>query len=139
MSLHSRPIPAPKKTLEDLVSSTSSTQTVLPAPHPTLQPMSPPSGRRSSEDNPYAEASRASQARAEAVPADGTSRPWYRREPWLAVMITAFAPLAAAIFAPDPARYVLIGLTGLALIVGAVMLIRQGVFHPHPDSGPSRK
>jgi hypothetical protein len=54
-------------------------------------------------------------------------------------MLAAFVPLAAAVLAPDPAQYPLIGLTGLALIVGAAMLIRQGVFGAHAASRKSRR
>ena len=135
MSLHSRPMPAPKKTLEDLISPIGTHLVVRPETNQTTKP----SGSRSAEVDANAEPERLPEARAERAPADGTSRPWYRREPWLAVMLAGFVPLTAAIFAPDPARYALMGLTGLALIIGAAMLMRQGVFQPHPESEPSPK
>jgi len=128
-------MPAPKKTLEDLISPVGTRLVVRPETSPTAKP----GGSRSAEVDANAEPDRPLEARAEHAPADGTSRPWYRREPWLAVMLAAFVPLTAAIFAPDPARYALMGLTGLALIIGAVMLMRQGVFQPHLESEPSPK
>jgi hypothetical protein len=126
MSIHSRPVPAPKTPSH--AASNPTTYLSRPEPHPTPQPI----GRRLSESDPHAEPSRAAESRAEIAASDGTSRPWYRSEPWLAVMLAAFVPLVAAVVAPDAAQYPLIGLSVLALIVGAVMLIRHGVFRPHP-------
>jgi len=128
-------MPAPKKTLEDLISPVGTHLVVRPETNPPAKS----GGSRSAEVDANAEPERPLEARAEPAPADETSRPWYRREPWLAVMLAAFVPLTAAIFAPDPARYALMGLSGRALIIGAVMLMRQGVFQPHLESEPSPK
>jgi hypothetical protein len=54
-------------------------------------------------------------------------------------MLAAFVPLVAAVVAPDAAQYPLIGLSVLALVVGAVMLVRHGVFRPHAGSEPHRE
>ena len=134
MSLHSRPIPAPSP-LGNVGSTQLRTQApVLPEQQPTPAP---------SEKTPMDESGpsprRAPEVRAEPVVPAGATGPWYRREPWLAVMLSAFAPLAAAVFAPGSARVPLIGLTGLALIIGAVMLVRQGVFAPAPGSAPDSR
>jgi hypothetical protein len=135
MSLHSRPI-LPPKTLDNLTSSSSRTHSaVLPEPH-SAPPR--PTASRPTEADPNVEPKRPPETRAEPATAEAPTQPWYRREPWLAVMLAAFVPLAAAVFVPDPARYPLIGLTGLALVVGAVMLVRQGIFGPPTGSGPSR-
>jgi len=127
MPLHSRPIPAPKTPLQ--VSSDPTTYLARPEPHPAP----PPTGRPADERDRDAEPSRASESRAERVATDGTSQPWYRSEPWLAVMLAGFVPLLATLVAPDAAKYPLIGLSMLALVVGGVMLIRHGVFRPNPE------
>ena len=133
MSIHTRPIPAPK-TLDDVASSPGKTPSVvLPEPHRPPQP----SGNRPSEGKPNVEPDRQREVRAEPARADRTPGPWYRREPWLAVMLVAFLPLVATVLAPEAAKYPLLGLTGLTLIVGSAMLIRQEVRRPHPDSGSS--
>jgi hypothetical protein len=54
-------------------------------------------------------------------------------------MLAAFAPLAAAVLAPDVAQYPLLGLSLLGVVVGTVMLIRHGVFRPHPGSPSYRE
>ena len=131
MPLHSRPIPAPKP-LEDAGSTRVRMHTpVLPEQQPIPEPLA---ARRPEEGDPSAAPTRAPRVRAESATAEETPRPWYRREPWLAAMLAAFVPLTAAAFAPDSARVMLIALTALALLVGAVMLVRQGVFGPPPGS-----
>lgn len=127
MSIHTRP-PAQKRTPE----MTSNT-IVTSQPRPEPQPVTEPTGGRPSEIDPHVEPIRPAEARVERA-AEGTSPRWYRREPWLAVMLVAFVPLIAAVVAPDAAQYPLIGLTVLALIAGAAMLIRQGVFGAQPGS-----
>lgn len=72
-------------------------------------------------------------------PSAAASLPWYRSESWLAVMLAGFVPLLAAVIAPDAAQYPLIGLSGLLIVIGAVLMIRQGVFRPPTGSEPHRK
>ena len=133
MSIHSRPIRAPK-TPAEVASNTITARLVQPEPQP--EPLQ--SGTRPSENDPIAEPSRAPESRAEPAVSD-TSRPWYRSEPWMAVALAAFAPLVAAVIAPDTAQYYLIGLSGVLLAVSIVMLLRQGVFRPHAGSGSHRE
>jgi len=133
MSIHSRPIPAPKIPAQ-VAPNTITTPLVRPEPQPT-----PPTGTGRSEADPQSEPTRAREARAEAAASDGTSQPWYRSEPWIAVALAAFAPLGAAVIAPDAAQYPLIGLSGLLLVLSIVMLLRQGVFRPHAGSALHRE
>ena len=133
MSIHSRPILAPK-TPTEVASSTITARLVQPEP----QPAPLPNGTRPSDSDPHAEPNRAPESRAEPGVSD-ISRPWYRSEPWMAVALVAFAPLVAAVIAPDTAQYYLIGLSGVLLVVSIVMLLRQGVFRPHAGSGPHRE
>ena len=65
--------------------------------------------------------------------------PWYRSESWLAVMLAGFVPLVVAVVGPDAAQYPLIGLSGFLIVIGAVMLIRQGVFRPPTGAEPHGK
>ena len=128
MSLHSRPIPAPK-----------TPEHVTPDPiTPETHPM-PPTGARSSEREPQPDRRRTPDSRAELAAPDATPWPWYRGEPWLAAMLAAFLPMIAAILAPDSAKYPLIGLSALAAVVGIAMLIRQGAFQPHPRPASHRE
>lgn len=127
MPLHSRPIPAPKTPVQ--VFSNPTTYLARPEPHPA--PL--PTGPRLDERDRQAEPSRAPESRAESAAADRPSRPWYRSEPWLAVTLAGFVPLLAAFVTPKAAHYPLIGLSVLALVAGAAMLIRHGVFRPHPE------
>ena len=134
MSIHTRPIPAPKRSGE-MISNPIATHQPRAEPQPARQR----SDGEPAEEVPQGEPSRAPESRAELGATEATSRRWYRREPWLAVMLAAFVPLVAAAIAPDAARYPLIGLTGLAIVVGVAMLIRQGVFRTHPGSALHRE
>ena len=130
MSLHSRPIPAPKP-LETAGSTHIRTATpVLPEQLPAPEPIP----RRRSDSGPDGAATSTPEVRAEPGSAEENSGQWYRREPWLAVMLAGFVPLAAAIPAPDAVQYPLLGLTVIAVVIGSVMLVRQGVFGPPPGS-----
>ena len=77
-------------------------ESVVPAPRPTLVPRT----------------------------ADATSWPWYRSEPWLAVELSAFVPLLVAIAFPGRFQIALLALAGLLVVLGLVMLVRQGPFTP---------
>jgi hypothetical protein len=54
------------------------------------------------------------------------------------MMLAGFVPVFAAIFAPESAKYALIGLGALTAVVGLAMLARQGPFQPHPRPGRPR-
>lgn len=49
--------------------------------------------------------------------------PWYRREPWLAVCIASFLPVAAALLAPQAWRVALTGVTLVMMAVSMLMLV----------------
>ena len=130
MPLHSRPIPAPKTP-----AYAAARAVTAPVVHPEPQPERPSTGIQPSEGEPQLEPSRAPESLAQPAVAEEASRPWYRREPWLVATVAAFAPLIGAVIAPESARYPLISLSVLALVVGAVMLIRQGLFRHDERSG----
>ncbi len=48
-----------------------------------------------------------------------------RMEPWFKVMIGAFVPMAGAFALPSAAKIHMLVITGVLLLVGAVMLINQ--------------
>ncbi|WP_284351336.1 hypothetical protein [Roseisolibacter agri] len=81
-------------------------ESAAPAPHPTLVPTA----------------------------ADATSWPWYRSEPWLAVELSAFVPLLVVIAFPGRFQIALLALAGLLVVLGLVMLVRQGPFAPRRPS-----
>lgn len=51
--------------------------------------------------------------------------PWFQREPWLAVSMSAFLPIFAAIFAPQPWNVPLAVVAGLMIAASMLMLVRQ--------------
>jgi hypothetical protein len=75
--------------------------------------------------------SRRADDRAAAAAAPG--RPWYREEPWLALTALAAALVMAAIWAPAGAKYPLIGVAGVCMVVGLALLVRRGS-PPHVDT-----
>jgi hypothetical protein len=64
--------------------------------------------------------------------------PWYRREPWLAVVFTSVAPIVASIFVPNPARVALVALGALAFGIGVWLLLRQEVRDRRRAAGDHR-
>jgi hypothetical protein len=134
MPLHSRPIPAPKAP-----AYAAARAVTAPVVHPEPQPERPSTGIQPPAGEPRLEPSRASKSLAQPAVAEEASRPWYRKEPWLVATVAAFAPLLGAVIAPESARYPLISLSVLALVVGIVMLIRQGLFRPNTASRPHRE
>jgi hypothetical protein len=124
MPLHSRPL-----------ATQATPEHVTPETHPT--PRSDGTPPRAPEPRPDRE--QAPAFRAELSAAEATPWPWYRSEPWLVVMLAGFVPMIAAIFAPESAKYALIGLGALAAVVGIAMLVRQGPFQPHPRPAAHRE
>ena len=47
-----------------------------------------------------------------------------RTEPWVLVMVLAFAPVLGALVAPQAARIALLALSGVMFIVGFALMIR---------------
>ena len=133
MSIHSRPIRAPK-----IPTQVAPNVLTTPQVRPEPQPAPPPRETRSPEADPQAGPNREPASHAEPAAAD-TSLPWYRSEPWIAVALAAFAPLLGAVIAPESALYPLISLSVVALVVGTVMLVRQGLFGPNSGSPPHRQ
>jgi hypothetical protein len=133
MSIHSRPVRAPK-----IPTQVAPNAITTPLVRPEPKPAPPPVETRSSEADQRAEPSRVAVPHAEPA-ASGTSLPWYRSEPWIALALGAFAPLLGAVIAPDMAQYPLIGLSGVLLVASIVMLLRQGVFRGHPGSVTHRE
>ena len=65
---------------------------------------------------------------APATVAAAASRPWYRSEPWLVPMVTAYVVILVAFFTPE-ALHVPLTVVGGLLILGAFALVlRQGLF-----------
>ena len=129
MSLHTRPIPAPKTPTQ-----VAKNHFVVHPARPEPQPAPPLTDGEPNELTPRAEPNPTPAARVEPAATDGSARPWYRSEPWLPVSLSAFVPLVAAVIAPDAAQYPLIGLSVVTLMSGVIMLVRQGLFRPR--SGP---
>jgi len=48
-----------------------------------------------------------------------------RTERWVLIMALAFAPVLAALFAPQAARIPLLAIAGLTFIVGFVVMVRE--------------
>ena len=134
MPLHSRPIPAPKTPAHAAARAVT-----VPVVHPEPQPERPSAGIQPSDGEPQLEPIRAPESAAQPAVAEEASRPWYRREPWLVATVAAFAPLLGAVIAPESALYPLISLSVVALVVGTVMLVRQGLFGPNSGSPPHRQ
>jgi hypothetical protein len=68
-----------------------------------------------------------------------TPWPWYRREPWLAVVLAAFVPIAVGFATPQEFHVLLISVSALLVIVSTAMLIRQGPFRAHPRPEATRR
>lgn len=59
-------------------------------------------------------------------PVEAPAKPWYQREPWLAVTVSAFVPVAVGFALPQSVHMPLLALAGLLVIVGLGLLVRQG-------------
>jgi hypothetical protein len=70
-----------------------------------------------------------------------TARPWYRREPWLGVTLASFAPIGAGFATPQQYHHLLLGLSGVLVILSTALLIRQGPFREQepPVRAPRRE
>lgn len=75
-----------------------------------------------------ATSSSTSPAASPAAPAT-SSRPsdaWYRREPWLAVTLSAFVPVAVGFATPRSMHGPLLAVAAVLVVVGIGLLVRQG-------------
>jgi hypothetical protein len=77
----------------------------------------------------------------------GHATAWYRREAWLAVCLASFLPIVVAIFAPQPWKVPLAGLSGVVLAASMLMLVlhlrrirqRETRERVRPESAPSAR
>jgi hypothetical protein len=149
MPLHARPIPAPANApggrndptrarvtltspLEDPPSAVPVAATTVTLPETTAA--APASDV---ETSPLPAAPAAAPVAAPDVAAATTARsaapwPWYRREPWLPVMLAAFVPIGVGFMLPQAFHLLLIGVSALLVLLSTAMLIRQGPFREHP-------
>ena len=67
-------------------------------------------------------------ARPAAIRAHGPRRPWYRREPWLAVNLASFVPIGVGFALPERTHAPLLGASALLLASSVALLMRQGPF-----------
>jgi hypothetical protein len=67
-----------------------------------------------------------------------SSRPWYRTEPWIVPTLGAFLPMVAGLALEIEMVRPLLLLSALLLLLGAGMLLRQGVFRSADTPGPRR-
>lgn len=132
MSIHaSRPLP-PGKTSHPVVVDPPRTPAPTASPPPAAAAENPeappgvvaaPPSRAAGEPKPTASPRSAGAS-------ELSAGPWYRQEPWLAAMALAVVFVAAAIAAPRAAKYPLIGLGGVCMVVGLVLLMRRGAPPP---------
>ena len=125
MSIHaSRPLP-PR--------TTSAHPAIVDPPRtpPAAQATETPPAVANASPSPRADDPGPASATRAAHSPETRSGPWYRREAWLAAMALAVVIVAAAVWAPEAARYPLIGASGVCMVVAVVLLVRQGVAPPH--------
>ena len=68
-------------------------------------------------------------ARSSTSPAAASApSPWYRREPWLAVVLAAYVPTGAGFLTPAAFHPPLIALSAMLVLAAIVLLLRQGPF-----------
>ena len=130
MALHTRPLPSRPTT--GSYHPVLRPDAALPTPEPTGAP------RLGAQQAIAPGASRADGTAVPGVSATSVApddRPWYRQEPWLVWMLTAFLPLAGGVAAPDgvvalaaPLRLAAGALSALCLLVAILLLLRQGPF-----------
>ena len=61
---------------------------------------------------------------------------WYRRETWLVPTLGSFVPVSVGFATPDRFHVLLLGMSGVMLVVGLIMLLRHGV--TRTDAEPAR-
>jgi len=141
MPLHARPIPAPAN-VPGGRNDPARPQVRLTSPLddppataavPAAAPAAPASPTSDVETPPYAAAPEAAQQLVTATSTPGaTPWPWYRREPWVPVILAAFVPLGVGFVLPHAFHLLLIGVSALLVVLSTAMLIRQGPFTEHP-------
>jgi hypothetical protein len=129
MPIHTRQLPTNSRTaLDALVDPNSrherpSSDDVMPLPT-DRETAVPPEGAPSPRSDFDAETQRG-----------GSDLPWYRREKWLAVQITAIVPILGALLVPAAYRLPLCILGGALVAVGTVMLLRHKPMPATSSSG----
>ena len=58
------------------------------------------------------------------------SRPWYRREPWLAAVLAGYAVTGVAFLMPEWLHPAFLVASGVLMVAAALLLLRQGLFRP---------
>jgi hypothetical protein len=133
MSIHTRQLPTNSTRLLDTLVDPNARQKESPTPaasgapidRQTITPPDDPPRRRS--------------AGAETSETGDTSDvPWYRRETWLAVQITAILPILGAMLVPAPYRLPLCVLGGALIAIGTLMLLRHKPTTASSESGSAK-
>jgi Meckel syndrome type 1 protein len=132
MAQHARPLPSPRTPGLTIHPSTTDAP---PAPRagtaaPPAAPPAAPEPRAAAlpETPPPAPTetpAAGSPALAVSVEPAAGERPWYRAEPWLAVLVAAFVPLLVAVVAPAALRLPLVAAGGVLVAVGLALLLRR--------------
>jgi len=151
MSFHARPIPAPANVpggrhdparpqvrLSALLDDPPSTLPVTAGRSVTPEAVAAtpaaeietPSRPAASEAMPHVATTTATES--------ATPWPWYRREPWVPVILAAFVPIGVCFALPQGVHLPLLALSGLLVVLSAAMLIRQGLFREHPRPEATR-
>lgn len=129
MSVHTRQLPTDSMTALDALVDPNARHE--PTSSPDVSPQIP-------ERETHATSNDASPPRpqANASPrAEDAGLPWYRRESWLTVQISAFVPILGAVLLPETYRLPLCVLGGSLVAIGSLMLLRR---KPTPASPGSR-
>ena len=121
MSFHARPTPPPPRTPAGPLDPTRPRVQVT---WPGAEPIEP--APRAPDPAPPAATARPPERPSTTENAE--PRAWYRREPWAAVTLSAFVPIVAAFALPEGVRVALLALSALLLVLGVVLLARQGLF-----------
>jgi VIT1/CCC1 family predicted Fe2+/Mn2+ transporter len=81
-----------------------------------------------------APSSTSSQSAAQAGARRATDRavtaPWYQRETWLAVTLSAFLPIIIGFALPQSTHKLLLATAAALLVVGVTLLVRRGATQP---------
>jgi hypothetical protein len=62
--------------------------------------------------------------------APAASRPWYRREPWLAVVLAGYVIMGVAFLMPERLHPAFLVASGALMLAAVALLLRQGLFRP---------
>jgi hypothetical protein len=140
MSYHARMLPTTLGTLGSQHDTRSATVRVAPLAPDDERDASMTEGTAPAVATPVAPesshtlvATNAGEAAYDDARPNATPWPWYRREPWLAVALASFAPIGAGFALPQEFHYLLLGMSGVLVVLSIAMLFRQGPFREHPQ------